>query len=374
MAAEVAPARRTPQNRTTPDQDWNKSFRRHVFLPMRILLFLLSSIFLLEAKVSWKNALKQKADWYRSAEARELADKVMLYQRDNGGWPKNQDFSVTLDKAGLKELAKQRNNLKDTTIDNGATYTPLRFLTRVWEVKPNPAIESAIHRGIAFLIKSQTSNGGWPQRPHTSGYGLHITYNDGAMIGVMTYLRDLLKNSPSFLKKEERTAIENALKLGLDCILKTQIQIDGKPTVWCAQHDAKTLLPAGARSYEHPSFSGAESAGVVRYLMDIKNPSPKVRTSIEGAVTWFRTHQINGIRVDKRDGNRVIVEDKNASPLWARFSDLKTGKPIFSGRDGIIKSSFKEIEAERRNGYAWYVSNPRHILKDYPNWKKSLKN
>ena len=48
-----------------------------------------------------------------------------------------------------------------------------------------------------------------------------------------------------------------------------------------------------------------------------------------------------------------------------RFSDLQTGKPIFSGRDGIIKSSITEIEAERRNGYAWYVGNPRSILNDH---------
>lgn len=108
--------------------------------------------------------------------------------------------------------------------------------------------------------------------------------------------------------------------------------------------------------------------------MEIKNPSPEVRQAIEGSVSWFRTHQITGIRVIKRDGNRSIVKDENAPPVWARFSDLKTGKPIFSGRDGIIKSSFDEIEAERRNGYAWYVGNPRSILEDYPDWKKSLEN
>jgi pectinesterase len=340
---------------------------------MKPLLLFLSTLSLLHAEVSWKNALKQKPDWYATSDAHDLAKKVMLYQRDNGGWPKNTDFSVTLDKDDLKKLTQQRNDLKDTTIDNGATFTPLKFLTRVWQAKAHPAIESSIHRGLSFLLKSQYPNGGWPQRPHNSGYSRHITYNDGAMIGVMTYLRDLLEENPAFLKDEEKAAIKSARSKGLNCILKTQIRVAGKPTVWCAQHDAKTLLPAKARSYEHPSFSGAESAGIVRYLMEIKDPSPQVRASIEGAVTWFRAHQITGIRIDKKDGDRIIVEDKNAPPLWARFSDLKTGKPIFSGRDSIIKSAFHEIEAERRNGYAWYVSNPRHILKDYPEWKASLK-
>ncbi len=339
---------------------------------MRICLLLLSTFSLLNAKVSWKSAHKQKADWYHSEEARDLAAKVILYQRSNGGWPKNQDFSIHLDQDELKSLATQQNSLKETTIDNGATYTPLKFLTRVWQANHDPVIESSLHHGLAFLLKSQYSNGGWPQRPHASGYALHITYNDGAMIGVMTYLRNLLEDSPAFLKNEEKTAIKKALKLGLDCILKTQIRVDGKPTVWCAQHDAKTFLPAKARSYEHPSFSGAESAGIVRYLMEIKDPSPEIRQSIDGAVTWFRAHQITGIRIVKKEGNKTVIKDRNAPPLWARFSDIKTGNPIFSGRDGIIKSSITEIEEERRNGYAWYVGHPRSILKDYPEWIESV--
>ena len=341
---------------------------------MRHILLFLSTLCLLEAKTTWKSALKQKEDWYGSAEAHELAEKVMLYQKSNGGWPKNTDFSSDLDLDGLKRLAEQRGDLKEATIDNGATYTPLKFLTQVWQAKPDSEIESSLHRGLSFLLKSQYPNGGWPQRPNHSGYSLHITYNDGAMIGVMTYLRDLFEKLPTFLMDQEKAAIKNALSKGLDCILKTQIRIDGNPTVWCAQHDAITLLPAKARSYEHPSFSGGESAGIVKYLMEIKNPSPEVSQAIEGSVSWFRTHQITGIRIIKRDGNRFIVKDENAPPVWARFSDLKTGKPIFSGRDGIIKSSFDEIEAERRNGYAWYVGNPRSILEDYPDWKKSLEN
>jgi len=339
---------------------------------MKTLLIFISTLSSLHAGVSWKRALKQKPNWYATSEAQDLAEKVILHQKLNGGWPKNTDFSVDLSKDDLKKIAKKRDDSRDTTIDNGATYTPLKFLTRIWQAKAHLTIEASLHRGISFLLKSQYPNGGWPQRPHSSGYGQHITYNDNAMIGVMSYLRDLLVESPAFLTSEEKTDIKNALSKGLDCILKTQIRVDGKPAVWCAQHDRETLLPAKARSYEHPSFSGAESVGIVRYLMEIKNPSPHVRAAIEGAISWFRNHQIKGIRVVKKDRDKIVIKDKDASPLWARFSDLKTGKPIFSGRDGIIKSAFHEIEAERRNGYAWYVSNPRHLLKDYPEWKASL--
>ena len=49
---------------------------------------------------------------------------------------------------------------------------------------------------------------------------------------------------------------------------------------------------------------------------------------------------------------------------------METMKPIFIGRDAIIKYDVSEIEAERRNGYAWYVSEPGELIeKDYPRWK-----
>jgi len=49
-------------------------------------------------------------------------------------------------------------------------------------------------------------------------------------------------------------------------------------------------------------------------------------------------------------------------------------KPIFIGRDAIIRYDVSEIEAERRNGYAWYVSEPGKLLTvDYPKWREKIK-
>ena len=47
-------------------------------------------------------------------------------------------------------------------------------------------------------------------------------------------------------------------------------------------------------------------------------------------------------------------------------------KPIFIGRDAVIKYDVSQIEAERRNGYAWYVDSPRSLLEDYPKWKERV--
>jgi PelA/Pel-15E family pectate lyase len=48
-------------------------------------------------------------------------------------------------------------------------------------------------------------------------------------------------------------------------------------------------------------------------------------------------------------------------------------KPIFIGRDGVIKYDVEQIEAERRNGYAWYVDGPRELLaEDLPKWRAKI--
>ena len=68
--------------------------------------------------------------------------------------------------------------------------------------------------------------------------------------------------------------------------------------------------------------------------------------------------------------DQVVVEDAAAPPLWARFYDVQSNKPMFCGRDGVVKSSIAEIEYERRNGYRWYVDRPARLLdREYPEWR-----
>jgi PelA/Pel-15E family pectate lyase len=82
----------------------------------------------------------------------------------------------------------------------------------------------------------------------------HITYNDGAMVNVLTLLADIVDRQPplAFVDQRRRARSRAAIARGESCILKTQIVERGRLTVWCAQHDERTLRPAAARSYELP--------------------------------------------------------------------------------------------------------------------------
>src|SRR4029453_10577743 len=180
------------------------------------------------AGVHWRDILSQPADWYASPTASEIADAVLLYQRDSGGWPKNIDMAQPLSPAEKAKLRDQKNE-KDSTIDNGATYTQLIFLARVHKATRTETYREAFLAGLDYLLKAQYANGGWPQYyPDLSGYFKHITFNDDAMIGVMKLLRDTGTNSSdfSFVDSARRSQAKLAVEKGIACILRTQVVVN----------------------------------------------------------------------------------------------------------------------------------------------------
>src|SRR5215475_751246 len=258
-------------------------------------VFAVSDGVLAQLLVAWKDCLKQKPEWYAGAEARRIADNVLLYQRESGGWPKNIDMAVVLSERAKAEIANQKG-ADDSLIDNGATYTQMDYLARVFNAAGHPirkeSFKESFIKGVDYLLKAQYENGGWPQYyPKLKGYYKHITFNDDAMVGVMELLRKVARKDHAYLFVDEarRARAETAVAKGIEIILKTQIVVNGKRTVWCAQHDAGAL-------------GGAESVGVVRFLMGIDHPDGRIIDAIESAVAWFKESKLTGIKlVEKPD-------------------------------------------------------------------------
>jgi PelA/Pel-15E family pectate lyase len=318
--------------------------------------------------IKWSDCLRQPPAFYASDEAVRIADNALLYQRESGGWPKNVDIAATLSERQKAEIAKEKSEI-DSTIDNGATCSEMIYLARVYAARKLDRHKESFLGGLDYLLRAQYANGGWPQyHPRLTGYYKHITFNDDAMMGVMKLLRDIAakKSDYSFTDEDRRARAERAVEKGIECIVKTQIRIGGKLTAWCAQHDEITLAPARARAYEPASLSGDESVEVVRFLMGIENPSREIIAAIESAVAWFEKTKITGNRID-----HTIARDHAASPLWARFYEIGTDRPIFTGRDGVVKYHLSEIEAERRNNYRWYTNAPAKLIEeDYSAWRR----
>jgi PelA/Pel-15E family pectate lyase len=320
-----------------------------------------------------KDYLEKPQEWYQSEEARRIAGDILSFQSAWGGWPKNTDTASQL-------YAKDPLDLHPT-FDNSATTDELRFLARMLRATGDERYRAAFERGLDYVLIAQYPTGGWPQSyPPDDYYHRHITFNDDAMARVMEFVREVARAEDySFLDKDRREAAAESFERGLDCILKCQIKVDGKLTVWCAQHDEETYEPRPARSFELASLSGSESVRITRLLMSLERPSPAVVQAVDAAVAWFRQTALPGVKVVKQinpnldKNDKTLVEDPGAAPIWARFYEIGTNKPFFADRDGVPREHLEDISYERRNGYGWMGTWPTSLVnKQYAKWQASL--
>jgi PelA/Pel-15E family pectate lyase len=319
---------------------------------------------------------------YRATETTAIADNILLYQKTNGGWPKNYDMQAILSPEQKDSLRDAKKELH-TTYDNGSTYAQIAYLAKAYTRTKVEAYKAGVLKGLDYIIASQYSNGGWPQYyPLENNYSRYITFNDDAYIGIMEVLMAISYNSNDyhFIDDGTRQKVTTAFNKGIDCIIKTQINDAGKPTAWCQQHNELTLEPAWARKFEPPSICNGESAGIVLFLMRVRDPSSAVKTAITNAVNWFNESKILNTKVQVVDApemitpftvskhDRIVVNSPGAPPVWTRYYELKTHRPLFCNRDSKVVYSLAEVERERRDGYGWYTYEPQKVLDAYAKW------
>lgn len=321
---------------------------------------------------------------YDPANIKAIADNILLYQKDNGGWPKNYDMQAILT-PGQQDTLIQAKPILNTTFDNRTTYSQINYLFKAYAFSGDKRYYDAAIKGLDYILAAQYANGGWPQYyPLEKGYSRHITFNDDAMGGVMWLLKNIVEKKPEFagIDAAYRLRLQTAYEKGLDCILKTQINDAGRPTAWCQQYEETTLQPAWARKFEPPSICNGESVDIVLLLMSIKDPSPAVINAVQDAVAWFNESKISGIRVKTIPApemvtpftvsthDRVVVNDSTAPPIWTRYYELQTHRPLFCNRDSKVVYTLAEVDRERRDGYSWYTYEPQKVLDRYAVWQK----
>lgn len=287
-----------------------------------------------------EDLLKKPAEWFAGAEAHRIADVVISFQTPAGGWGKGIDLRTRPRQAGERFSGGGSGWSYAGTFDNGATVTELRFLARASRL-------AAFERGLGYVLRAQFPDGGWPQvYPLMGGYHDAITFNDNAMVNVLRLLRDVARGRDEFadVPAAMRARAAEAMKRGIACVLATRVSGAG----WAQQHDALTLTPTSARAFEMKALASTESAGILRFLMEIEEPDAGVIGGVHSAAAWLRAVATDG--------------------GWARFYEIGTNRPLFGDRDGSIHYDVREISRERREGYAWFSDSPAGALAKYAKW------
>jgi PelA/Pel-15E family pectate lyase len=344
------------------------------------------------------------AEWWTSDEALKDAHNIITWQVADGGWSKNIDMVSKPRALGDLYDANNENRFPDladfdkptdpswhyiATLDNDSTWIQIRFLARVGtalvaahrEADAAP-ICASVQRGVEYLLDSEYPNGGWPQVwPLEGTYHDAITINDDAMTHAVEILHDVAEGATDykFLPAAMVKRAGPAAQRGIDCLLKLQIVENGVKTAWAQQYDALTLEPTSARNYEMASLTSDESFPVVEFLISLPNPTPAEVAAVHAACAWFVKVEIFGFRFGSGNfmadrssaGGRKLVAVGGAGPIWARYYQIGTDKPIFGDRDKTIHDDVNELSLERRNGYSWYNTEGVAVLNEYKTWAQT---
>lgn len=316
---------------------------------------------------------------YTPEQYKEIADNFIAYQNQDGGWPKNIDWLAIIPVDSVRSTLKPRE--RKSTLDNRNTYSQVDYLAQVYMLTRQSKYKNAVIKGLNYLLKTQKKNGGW------RGWDVDaVTYNDNVTTGVLELFFRISQGDIHYtwLDESMKKRIYQAWQKGKDVLLHTQYVQNGVKTVWGQQHDNESLLPVKARAYELPSLVSGESCAILRLLMDIPHPDSLVVEAVKAGVAWLEKSAIRGIRVEKvpvgkeqmtnpeYPYDRIVVKDKKAPRIWARFYELDTNRPFMANRDGKKVYRLEDVDPERRVGYGWYTYAPEAILRAYPAWLKKV--
>lgn len=331
--------------------------------------------------------MDKPADWYAGPDARRVADTVVSFQTPAGGWGKNQNrdapprlrgqsfvIAETLPPQAADDIVSLDKGWRYVgTLDNNATVAEIRFLARVQAAQPGKqgdAYRTAALKGLRYLLAAQYPNGGWPQiYPLQGGYHDAVTFNDDAVSRAAQLMFDTGVRTGDFAFVPTELAQEAAAAAvrARDTILRSQVVIGGKRTIWGQQHDALTLAPTGARNFEPRSLASEESADLLIFLMRQPDRSPAIEAAVRDGIAWLEAHALRDIGWTPKPGRRLVAMP-GAGPLWSRFYSLDTQMPVYGDRDRRILSDVNQLIPERRDGYNWVGSGPAKAIALYRKW------
>jgi len=288
-------------------------------------------------------------DEYFYSLAEKSAFALIKGQLACGGW------NYVIDYAGEESIVKWYDTIGknawrleefqhyygNATFDDAATQGAATFLLRVYLIKSNSQIKTALDKAINFILESQYPLGGWPQRfPATDqfrkngnpDYTSYYTFNDNAMWNNIKFL------FLCYAALGEKRLID-PIKKAMDFYLLLQ---QPKPQAGWAQQYSMDLKPAAARSYEPQSLDPQYTERHIELLIKYYELTgdKKYLSTISDALDWLEEIKISS------DGDFYKV---------GKFIELGTNKIFYTHRVG----------SNVKCGRYFYDYNSENDLKHY---------
>ena len=265
--------------------------------------------------------------YYEAAE--KAAAAIIWGQSHEGGWNYLIDFGGdrslknwynTIGKNGWR-LEEFQHYYGNSTFDDNTTPDAARFLLRMYLEKLSPKYKPALDKAIDFVLESQYSIGGWPQR-----YPLKYDFNKQGhpdYTSFYTYNDEVIWQNIRFLIQCYETLGEERLldpiMRGMNFYLITQQPNGG----WAHQYSLD-LKPAGARTYEPNALVTKISCQCALQLLKFYQFTGDKRflNPIEKTIEWLEKTKLP---------ENLTENGKYDHPYYI---EIGTGKPIYVHRKG----------------------------------------
>ena len=272
-------------------------------------------------------------DAYYYEAASEVAAALMTAQHPSGGWNYLHDFAGiestrrwydTIGKNGWR-LEEFHHYYGNATFDDAGTSEAAQFFLRLYLSEREQRFQEPLQRALDFVLDSQYENGGWPQRfpfvddtPALHGqpnYTRHITFNDDV---AARNIRFLLTVWQTLGDSRAADAVKRAMNIFLDTLQPPP------QAGWGFQHDAVTLQPAPARSYEPLSLSPQTTAQNIGMLLDFYEwtAEPRFLARVPEAIDWLES-----VRLDASD---IQIPGRE----FPTYVEIGTNRPLYCHRRG----------------------------------------
>jgi pectinesterase len=220
--------------------------------------------------------------------------------------------------------------------------------------------------GLDLVLAAQLPNGCWPRvYPLRGGGNDAITVGDGGMLNVLHMLLPVARGALHFVDDALLRRAEQSLLRGVDCILRTQVMVDGRRTGWSARLDPLTLAPILADAREPAGLGARETPVVLGFLMPYETSDPRVAAAVRGGAAWLRETMLWGLL---RGSDGAPAPAPGAWPLWARVYEFGN-RAIFTDSAGSVRHGLPP-RADSAGADPWLISWPAATLAQYDEWAR----
>ncbi|PKA97873.1 PelA/Pel-15E family pectate lyase [Flavobacteriaceae bacterium MAR_2009_75] len=299
--------------------------------------------------------------YYQAAE--KAASAIIWGQLSEGGWNYMVDFAgdrslknwyKTIGKNGWR-LEEFQNYYGNATFDDDVSTDATRFLLRMYLEKLDPKYKPALDKAIGFILESQYSNGGWPQRyPLRYDFEKHgfpdytsfYTFNDDVIWENIDFL------IYAYLVLGENRFLEPIYK-GMDFYRISQ----DTSGAWGQQLDMQ-MKAASARTYEPTAFlpgATAENAFLLMKFYQLTGDT-KFLEGVPKAIDWLEKTRLpedknEGDRthptfVDIESHNPIYVHRKGSNSKYGRYYTDTDDKNLLSHYYGKTRVPLQKLKAE----------------------------